>query len=81
MLTVMVSGMTGATGVTGIKERWGRQLRIARAEHQLLQSTVADATGLTGATVSRAESGRGSLDVYHRLAAHYGIVLEAGDQS
>jgi transcriptional regulator with XRE-family HTH domain len=71
--------MTTAAGTTGIKERWGRQLRAARLERELLQAAVGEATGLTGATVSRAESGRASLDVFHRLAAHYGITLAAGD--
>jgi transcriptional regulator with XRE-family HTH domain len=75
----MVSRMTGATGVTGIRERWARQLREARARRNQTQAEIGLATGLTGATVSRAETGRGSLDVYHRLAAHYRITLEAGD--
>jgi transcriptional regulator with XRE-family HTH domain len=75
----MVSHMTTAAGTTGIKERWGQQLRAVRLERELFQAAVGKATGLTGATVSRAESGHGSIDVYHRLAAHYGITLEAGD--
>jgi DNA-binding XRE family transcriptional regulator len=73
--------MTDAAGTTGIKERWGQQLRVARTERQLFQATVGDAVGITEATVSRAEAGRGSLDVFHRLAAHYGLTLEAGEQT
>ena len=65
-----------------VKERWGEQLRIARLKLRLSQAEAGEATGLTGATVSKAESGRqGSLDVYHRLAAHLGVTLEAGEQS
>jgi transcriptional regulator with XRE-family HTH domain len=71
--------MTDAAGTTGIKERWGLQLRDARIDRHLYQATVGEAIGITGATVSRAESGRASLDVFHRLAAHYGITLAAGD--
>lgn len=65
-----------------VRERWGEQLRLARLKLRLSQDEVAEATSLTGATISRAESGsRGSLDVYHRLAAYLGVTLEAGDQS
>lgn len=65
-----------------VKERWGEQLRLARLKLRLSQVEAGAAVGFTGATVSRAESGRqGSLDVYHRLAAHYGVTLEAGEQS
>jgi transcriptional regulator with XRE-family HTH domain len=71
--------MTDAAGTTGVKERWGQQLRDARIDRQLFQATVATEVGITEATVSRAESGRGSLDVFHRMAAYYGITLEAGD--
>lgn len=73
--------MIDATGVAGVKESWGEQLRIARTKLRLSQADAGEATGLQGPTVSRAESGRGSLDVFHRLAAHYGITLEAGEQS
>ena len=78
----MVNGMTDATAATStaIRERWGKQLRLARIERGLFQTDVAEATGTTGATVSRAESGRqGSLDVYLRLAAHLGVTLEIED--
>lgn len=71
--------MTTAAGTTGIRERWGRQLRLARTERQLFQATVGEAVGIAEATVSRAESGRGSLDTFLRLAAYLGVTLEAGD--
>ena len=75
----MVRDMTGAQGTVGVKEIWGDQLRIARIKLRQSQLEAGDATGIAGPTVSRAEAGRGSIDVFHRLAAHYGIVLEIGD--
>jgi transcriptional regulator with XRE-family HTH domain len=71
--------MTGAQSTVGVKEIWGDQLRIARIKLRLSQAEAGQAVGLQGPTVSRAESGRGSIDTFHKLAAHYGIVLEAGD--
>ena len=80
-MPIWYEAMTGVKGETGVKEIWGDQLRIARIKLRLSQSEAGTAVGLQGPTVSRAESGRGSLDVYHRLAAHYGLTLEAGEQS
>jgi transcriptional regulator with XRE-family HTH domain len=68
-----------STTTATIKERWGEQLRLARLGRRQSQAEAGRATELKGPTVSRAEAGRGSLDVYHRLARHYGITLEAGD--
>lgn len=73
--------MPGRTEADGLKERWGEQLRIARISRRLSQHEAGQAIGIQGPTVSRAESGRGSLDVYHQLAGHYGITLEAGESS
>jgi transcriptional regulator with XRE-family HTH domain len=75
----MVQAMTGRTEAVDIKARWGDQLRTAREATLLSQPAVSRLTGLQASTISRAERGRGSLDVYHRLAAHYGLTLEAGD--
>jgi DNA-binding XRE family transcriptional regulator len=72
--------MSPTTAAT-VRERWGEQLRIARATRRQSQAEAGEAVGLQGQTVGRAEAGRGSLDVFHRLAAHYGIVLEAGEQA
>lgn len=63
------------------RERWGEQLRVARVLTKQSQAAVGRATNLQGPTVSRAERGIGSLDVFDKLARHYAITLEAGDAS
>jgi transcriptional regulator with XRE-family HTH domain len=76
----MVRRMSSTTAAI-VKERWGEQLRLARLARRQSQAEIGLATGLQGPTVSRAESGRGSVDVYHRLAAHFNVTLEIGDES
>jgi transcriptional regulator with XRE-family HTH domain len=76
----MVRVMPSQAG-TSIKECWGDQLRLARLKLRESQAEAGEAIGLQGPTVSRAENGRGSLDVFHRLARRYGVVLEAGNAS
>lgn len=58
--------------------RWGEQLRLARLARQDSQHDAGTAIGIRAPTVSRAEQGRGSLDIYERLARHYGITLTIG---
>jgi hypothetical protein len=64
--------------VPTLKAYWGKQLRITRLKLHQSQDEIGVIVGLRGPTVSRAENGRGSVDVFHRLARHYGVILEAG---
>lgn len=58
-----------------VQERWGDQLRLERARRRLSQATVAGLANTTAATVSRAESGIGSLDMFLAIAAALEIDL------
>lgn len=65
-----------------IRLAWGEQLRLARLARRESQAATGRATGLSGPTVARAESGdRGSLDIYERLARHLGVTLTLGSES
>lgn len=61
-----------------MRERWGEQLRLARVARQDSQQDAGSAIGIRAPTVSRAEQGRGSIDIYERLARHYGVTLTLG---
>jgi transcriptional regulator with XRE-family HTH domain len=64
-----------------VRKAWGDELRLARLARRQTQVEIGDAVGLAGPTVARAENGRGSLDIYDRLARHLGVTLTAGEGS
>ena len=63
-----------------VRERWGQQLLLARTLRGDSQHDAGTAVGIRAPTVSRAEQGRGSLDIYERLARHYGVTLTIGGE-
>jgi transcriptional regulator with XRE-family HTH domain len=59
---------------------WAVAIRVERVRRRLKQEQVAEKAGLDQGTVSRAESGRGSAEVYAAIAAALEIELpEAGE--
>ncbi|HMG44618.1 MAG TPA: helix-turn-helix transcriptional regulator [Acidimicrobiales bacterium] len=58
-----------------VQEKWAEKLRMERARRDLNQATVAEMAKVTAATISRAESGIGSLDTFLAIAAALGINL------
>lgn len=74
----MVRSVPTATEQSEVRERWGEQLRLARVARQDTQHEAGAAVGLHGPTVSRAEQGRGSIEIYERLARHYSVILTLG---
>ncbi len=51
------------------KEARARRIRVARAELGIDQTTVASLAGIDQATVSKAEKGRGSDNIFDRIDA------------
>lgn len=73
---------TGAAELeVAARQRWGEEIRIARVTRRDSQATAGAAIGVAGPTVAKAEQGLGSVDVFERLACHYGLVLTLGDDS
>jgi transcriptional regulator with XRE-family HTH domain len=62
-----------------VRERWGRQLRIARVLADKSQTETGRAVGMAAPTVSKAEQGLGSIDTFDQLAKYHGIILMLGD--
>jgi transcriptional regulator with XRE-family HTH domain len=58
--------MAGQT--PGSRREWGRQLRDERKDRGLTQTEVAELVGVPQDAVSRAETGRGGIELYERLA-------------
>jgi transcriptional regulator with XRE-family HTH domain len=61
--------------VTAAEAEWAPAIRAERARQGLEQTEVAKLAGLNQATVSRAESGRGSEATFRAIAAALGIEL------
>jgi len=51
-----------------VQGAWAEKLRVGRARLDLNQAAVAEKAKVTAATVSRAESGQGSLDSFLAIA-------------
>ena len=62
-------------GNGGARLEWGQQLRTERARRSLTQIEVAELIGVPQDAISRAEAGRGGLDLYERLAVALDVTL------
>lgn len=57
------------------RQSWGQQLRSERLNRNLTQTELADKLGIPQDAISRAETGRGGIDLYERLADELGVTL------
>jgi len=64
-----------AEDAAAMRKEWGAALRRRREERQLTQDAVAELAGVDQASVSRAESGTGSVESIIRIAQKLDLVI------
>lgn len=77
----MRSGTVSRDLELAARQRWGGKIRIARISRRDTQATAGAAISVAGPTVAKAERGLGSVEVFDRLARHYGLLLTLGEDT